>query len=398
MPVKGEYLMPTYAPAPVTFVSGEGCRLFDDQGKEYLDFLCGIAVTTLGHAHPKVTEAICRQAGTLSHVSNLFSNAVGPELAATIDRLITAAIERIGGGASAGRVFFGNSGAEANECALKLARRRGGPDRRTIVSVEGGFHGRTFGALAATAQPEKQAAFTPLPGGFIQVPFGDPDAFDALDDPDQVAAVIVETIQGERGVRPLPAPILAAARHFCDEHGALLIMDEIQTGLGRTGRWFGFEHSRVVPDVVTLAKALGNGMPIGACWARGEVAGAFSPGDHGSTFGGQPLAGSAALATLGTIEKEGLVARAAEAGESLAGKLSGLPSVTEVRGAGLLIGLGLAEGVDPKAVARAALERGLVVNAIAPSTLRLAPPLIISDSDISRGVDILADALLGGVR
>ena len=261
-------LMTTYPPPPVTFVRGRGSRLYDSEGRAYLDFLSGLAVTSLGHAHPVVAEALANQAVTLLHVSNLFGNNVGPEVAATIDRLI-------GGG---GRVFLCNSGAEANECALKLARRWAGRGRHGVVSAYGSFHGRTLATLHATGQPQKHEAFQPLPEGFRHVAWGDFDALAAAVDPERVGSVLLEPVQGEGGVNMPPPGYLEAVGRLCRERGVLLILDEVQTGLGRTGRWFGFQHFGLEPDVVTLAKALGNGVPIGACWARADVAAAFRPG------------------------------------------------------------------------------------------------------------------------
>ncbi len=281
--------MRTYPEPPVTFVRGEGSRLFDTDGRAYLDFLSGLAVTSLGHAHPEVAAAIGHQAHTLSHVSNLFGNELAPEVACTIDRLVGGGTERAGG-----QVFFTNSGAEANECALKLARRWAGPGRFAVVSTWDAFHGRTMATLAATGQVAKQQPFLPMPDGFDHVPYDDLAALEAACDPGRVAAVLLEPILGEAGVVVPSSDYLGAVRELCSEREILLIVDEVQTGLGRTGRWFGFQHLGVRPDVVTLAKALGNGMPVGACWARPEVAAAFEPGDHGSTFGGQPLAMSAA--------------------------------------------------------------------------------------------------------
>ncbi|MGH9185789.1 MAG: aminotransferase class III-fold pyridoxal phosphate-dependent enzyme, partial [Acidimicrobiales bacterium] len=280
----------------MTFVRGEGSYLFDDTGRRYLDFLSGLAVTGLGHAHPAVADAIGEQARTLLHVSNLFNTAVGPEVAATLDRLL-------GGG---GQVFFCNSGAEANECAIKLARRFGGRGRHVVVSAYGSFHGRTLATLHATGQPAKHEPFQPLPEGFCHVAWADLDALAAALD-GSVAAVLLEPVQGEGGVNPASRAYFQGVRRLCDDRGALFMVDEVQTGLGRTGRWFGHQHFGVVPDVVTMAKALGNGVPIGACWARRDVAAVFEPGDHATTFGGQPLATAAALAVLDVIESEDLV-------------------------------------------------------------------------------------------
>ena len=381
------HLMHTYAEPPVTFVRGEGSRLYDTDGKEYLDFLSGLAVTSLGHAHPKVAEAIANQAATLSHVSNLFGNTIGPEVAATLDRLI-------GGGTDleGGQVFFANSGAEANECALKLARRWAGPDRFAVVSTWQAFHGRTLATLAATGQPEKQAAFLPLPEGFDHVPYDDLDAMDAACDPTRVAAVMVEPIMGEAGVVVPSSDYLIGLRQLCTDRNLLLMVDEVQTGFGRTGRWFGFQHLGIEPDVVTMAKSLGNGMPVGACWARSEVAAAFVPGDHGSTFGGQPLAMAAARATLAVMEAEDVPGRSASSGARLRAGLETLPGVMSVRGEGLLLGAVLTGPLAKDAVAEA-LEAGLVINAPAPDVLRFAPSLLVSDADIQRALGILGPIL-----
>jgi acetylornithine/N-succinyldiaminopimelate aminotransferase len=381
-----EHVMGTYARAPVAFVRGEGTRLWDSEGREYLDFLSGLAVTSLGHAHPAVADAVADQMRTLTHVSNLYYNAVQPRLAARLDALL-------GGD---GRVFFANSGAEANECAIKLARRygqaQGGKDRFHVVSTYGSFHGRTLTTLAATGQPQKQEIFQPLPPGFRQVPFADPDALVAALD-ERVCAVMLEPMQGEGGVNPAPPGYLEAVRTWCDEREALLIMDEVQTGLGRTGRWFGYQHSDVQPDVVTMAKALGNGVPIGACWARADVASAFRPGDHATTFGGQPLAARAALAVLDVMEAEDVPVRASGAGEQLTKALLTLPAVVGVRGAGLLLAAELSPGIDSAAVARTCLERGLIVNAVTPTALRFAPPLLVTHDEIDAAVRVLDQVL-----
>src|SRR3954454_19221224 len=328
-----DVLMHTYPPPPVTFVRGAGSELFDDDGKRYLDFLCGLAVTSLGHAHPAVAEAIAEQAHTLCHVSNLFGTIVGPQVAERLDRLV-------GGG---GRVFFANSGAEANECAIKLARKWGGYGRYAVVSAYNSFHGRTLATLHATGQPAKHEAFQPMPEGFRHVAWDDLDALDASLDTDVVAAVLLEPVQGEGGVNPATPEYLQGVRRLCDERGVLLMMDEVQTGLGRTGQWFGFQHAGIEPDVVTMAKALGNGMPIGAWWARADVDDAFVPGDHAPTYGGQPLAASAALATLKVMEREDVPARATKAGERLRTALEALPGVASVRGQGLLLAVELVD-------------------------------------------------------
>lgn len=376
-------LMATYAEPTVTFVSGSGCTLVDIDGRQYLDFLSGIAVTSLGHAHPEVQAAIAHQAETLLHVSNLFGTTLAPEVALTLDRLIGGGEERAGG-----QVFFANSGAEANECALKLARRWAGPGRHGVVATLDAFHGRTLASLAATGQLEKQAAFVPMPDGFVHVPYDDLDAVEAALSDSSIGAVLVEPIQGEAGVVVPSSDYLIGLRQLCTERQVLLILDEVQTGMGRTGRWFGFQHLGIEPDVVTMAKALGNGMPVGACWARAEVAAAFRPGDHGSTFGGQPLAMSAVRATLEVLERDHLPERAEEAGRFLRAALRTLPGVVEVRGEGLLVAAVLARDFAGAAVAEA-LQGGLVLNAPRPNVIRFAPPLVVTDQEIERAVAIL---------
>ena len=376
------YGMQTYGPRAVTLVRGAGTEVWDESGTRYLDFLSGIAVCSLGHAHPEVAAAIAEQAATLVHVSNFFHNEYQPALAARIDALL-------GGG---GRTFFCNSGAEANEAGLKLARRVGAErGARVVVATEGSFHGRTMGALSVTGQPAKRAPFEPLVPDIRFVPFGDAGALDAAVDAD-VAAVLVEPIQGEGGVNVAPDGYLAAARRACDRTGALLMVDEVQTGFGRTGRWFAHQHDEVTPDVVLMAKALGNGMPIGACWARGAAGEALRPGDHGTTFGGQPLAARTALTVLSVMERDDVCARARTRGAQLVAGLVALPGVAAVRGRGLL----LAAELDAPAAVRCkdlALERGLIVNAVAPTALRFAPPLLVTDDEIDEALAILAGVL-----
>jgi acetylornithine/N-succinyldiaminopimelate aminotransferase len=384
-----EHGMQTYGRLPVAFVRGDGTRLWDSEGNEYLDFLGGLAVTALGHAHPAVADALADQARTLLHVSNLYYNEIQPQVAARLDALL-------GGD---GKVFFCNSGAEANECAIKLARRygqaEGGPDRYHVLSAWGSFHGRTLSTLAATGQPQKQETFQPLPSGFRQVPFADVDALAAAMD-ERVCAVLLEPVQGEGGVQPSPSGYLEAVRALCDEREALLIMDEVQTGLGRTGRWFGHQHAtNVRPDIVTMAKALGNGVPIGACWARTPVATAFRPGDHATTFGGQPLAARAALAVLEVMEAVDAPVLAARAGARLTHALLAIDGVAAVRGVGLLLAAQLDDGIDAGAVATACLHAGLVVNAVTPTALRFAPSLLVSDGEIDDAVAVLAKVLSG---
>ncbi|MDQ3569889.1 MAG: acetylornithine/succinylornithine family transaminase [Actinomycetota bacterium] len=385
------FLMNTYPPQPVTFERGQGTVLWDDAGRRYLDFFSGVAVTSLGHAHPGVAAAVVEQARTLLHVSNHYATAVAPGVAATLDRLIGAG----GGAGGGGKVFFCNSGAEANECAIKLARKRGGPNRHGVVSAYGSFHGRTLATLHATGQPAKHEAFQPLPEGFGHAPWCDVAAFDRAVD-DSVAAVLLEPVLGEGGVHPASPEFFTAVRRICDDRGALLVVDEVQTGLGRTGRWFGFQHFGVEPDVVTMAKALGNGVPIGACWARHEVADAFAVGDHGTTFGGQPFATSAARAVLAAMEDADVPARAATAGARLAAGLESLDGVQSVRGMGLLLGAELEPPAGAREVASGALERGLVVNPVTDTALRLTPPLLVSDDEIDQALAILDETLRAG--
>jgi predicted acetylornithine/succinylornithine family transaminase len=377
--------MATYPPPPRTFVRGEGSYLFDAEGRRYLDGLSGLAVTSLGHAHPAVAQALHDQASTLLHVSNLFGTEPGPEVARTLDRLVG------DGEPAGGKVFFCNSGAEANECAIKLARRNGGRGRHVVVSTYGSFHGRTLATLHATGQPAKHEPFQPLPEGFRHVAWDDLDALAAALDPG-VAAVLLEPVQGEGGVVPAGAGYLQGVRRLCDERGALLMVDEVQTGLGRTGRWFGFQHAGVRPDVVTMAKALGNGVPIGACWARADVASVFEPGDHATTFGGQPLATAAARAVLAVMQREDVPQRAARAGGRFRERLDALPAVAEVRGPGLLLAVELS-GRDASDVNAALLEAGLVANAVTPTALRLAPSLLISDDEIDEATTIIEKVL-----
>jgi acetylornithine/N-succinyldiaminopimelate aminotransferase len=380
------HLMPTYAPAEVTFVRGAGTELWDSEGRRYLDFLAGLAVVGLGHANRAVADAVAEQARTLLHVSNLFRTEPGEDVAATLDVLVG------DGEPPGGLVFFANSGAEANECAIKLTRKFGGRGRHVVVSAFGSFHGRTLATLHATGQPTKHEAFQPLPEGFRHVAYDDLDDLERALDP-SVGAVLLEAVQGEGGVHVASVDYLRGVRALCDERGILLIVDEVQTGLGRTGRWFGFQHADVRPDVVTVAKALGNGVPIGACWARPEVAAAFEPGDHATTYGGQPLAAAAARAVLAEMIRLDVPTLAAKAGERLTAALLELPEIAAVRGLGLLLAAELQPGLDAKAIAAAALDAGLVVNAVTPTALRLAPPLTVSDDEIDEAVALLASVL-----
>lgn len=374
-------LMPTYPQQPVTFVRGLGTELWDDSGKRYLDFLCGLAVTSLGHAHPDVAAAIADQAGTLLHVSNLFATLPGSEVAATLNRLI-------GGG---GQVFFCNSGAESNEAAIKLARKWGGPGRHVVLTAEGSFHGRTLATLHATGQPAKHQPFQPLPDGFRHVPWNDLSGFEAAITGD-VAAVLLEPIQGEAGVRPADPGYLEGVEQVCREKDILFMVDEVQTGLARTGTWFGFQHYNVSPDVVCMAKALGNGMPIGATWAKTAVAAAFQPGDHATTFGGQPLATAAAKAVLELMIARDAPALTERAGARLRQGLEAIPAVESVRGYGLLLAAELIGRSGPD-TAQAALEAGLVINGVTSTAVRLAPPLLVSDNEIDEAIEILQGVL-----
>ena len=378
-------LMPNYNRPAVQFVRGEGAYLYDDNDKRYVDWLAGIAVCSLGHSHPAVAEAISAQASKLLHVSNLFGSENRMEVATTIDTLI-------GDGSPAdGQVFFANSGAEANECAIKLARKFGGRGKHNVVAAFQSFHGRTLATLAATGQPQKWEVFQPLPEGFRHAVWADlADLENKLDE--TVAAVLLEPVQGEGGVHPATVEYFAGVRKLCDERGILFMIDEVQAGLARTGRWFGFQHFDIQPDVVTMAKALGNGMPIGACWAKESVASAFEPGDHATTFGGGPLATSAARATLDTMIAIDAPGMARTASARLTEALMGLDAVTETRGLGLLMAAELKD-VDARAVAAKCLETGLVLNAVTPTALRLTPPLVITDTQIAEGIEILDAAI-----
>jgi predicted acetylornithine/succinylornithine family transaminase len=379
--------MPVFGAPQVMFVRGKGTELWDTEGQRYLDFLSGLAVTSLGHAHPAVAEALAHQAGELLHVSNFFANPVATRAAIEVNRLLADATGH------AGQVFFTNSGAEAVECALKLARKHGGRGRHVVVSAFGSFHGRTLAALAATGQPTKHEPFQPMPEGFRHVAWGDLDALAGAVD-GSVAAVLIEPVQGEGGVNPAPDGYLAGIRRLCDETGALMIVDEIQTGFARTGRWFGFEHDEVAPDVVTLAKAMGNGVPVGACWARRDVAAVFEPGDHGSTYSGTAIATAAVNAVIEEMRRIDAPALAAGQGAKLAASVAELPAVSSVRGRGLLLAAEL-DGVEAPAAYRTLLDRGLIVNAVTPTSLRLAPPITVSDAEIEEAVALLAAELDG---
>jgi len=371
-------VMNTFGDPQRVLVRGEGCRVWDADGNRYLDLLAGIAVNALGHAHPAIVEAVTRQLQTLGHISNFFASGPQIELAERLLALLDAP----------GRVFFANSGTEANEAAFKATRRTG---RTTIVAAEGSFHGRTMGALALTSKAAYREPFEPLPGEVRWVPYGDEDALtEAVDE--TVAAVILEPIQGEAGVVDPPEGYLAAARRITAEHGALLWFDEVQTGMGRTGSWFGHDNSGVRPDLVTLAKGLGGGIPIGACVALGDAGTLLGPGHHGTTFGGNPVATAAALAVIATIEDEGLLEAARNRGDQIADGLGRHPRVAAVTGAGLLRGVVLTEPRSAE-VQSAALDAGLIVNAPRPDRLRLTPPLILSEDEAADAIRTLSTVL-----
>ncbi|HEU5249455.1 MAG TPA: acetylornithine transaminase [Thermoanaerobaculia bacterium] len=380
-------LFRNYKRAPVAFSHGSGVRLFDLEGREYLDFIGGIAVSSLGHAHPALVAALANQAARYLHVSNLYQI---PEQVAAARRLVAAS--------GLDRAFFCNSGAEANEAAIKLARKRAktakGPGCHEILVTDNSFHGRTLATVAATGNPRYQQGFEPLPPGFRFVPFDDLAAMRAAVT-DATCAILVEPVQGEGGVVPPSPGYLPGLRSLCDEKGLLLILDEVQTGIGRTGRMFAYQHAGIRPDLVTIAKGVAGGVPAGILLATEEAASHFVPGDHGSTFGGNALASAAIVAVLDVIEREGLVENAAAMGARLVaglGKLRGKhPVIREIRGAGLLVGVDLS--VDAAPVVEACLARGLLVNAVRPATLRFAPPLVVTAAEVDRALDLLDSAL-----
>ena len=389
MALDHEYVMGTYARQPVVFVRGEGARLWDSEGREYLDFLSGIAVVGVGHCHPKVAGAIADQAHRLMHVSNLFHNPLQAKLA-----------ERLCALAGMEKVFFCNSGTEANEAALKIARKWGkkqrGEECYEIITFTGSFHGRTMGAVSATAQPKYQAPFAPLVPGFIYAPLNDLATLDELIT-EKTCAVMIEPLQGESGINPATPDFLAGVRALCDEAEVLLILDEIQCGMGRTGHFLASQGVGVQGDIVTMAKGIADGFPMGACLARGSAATTLVPGDHGSTFAGQPLACAASLATLDVMEEERLMERAAEVGGYFKSRLQELQKalpdrIKEVRGRGLMVGLQLSTP-DAKAVQKYLMEAGIVINATSDSVLRFVPPLIVTPADCDRVVATIEQAL-----
>jgi acetylornithine aminotransferase len=377
--------MHTYARLPVTFSHGDGCRITDVAGKVYLDALSGIAVNTLGHNHPVLVKAIAEQAGRMLHVSNLYGVREQEQLA---DKLCAVSGMQ--------EVFFCNSGCEANEAAIKLARFHGhqqGVDTPAIIVMEKAFHGRTLATLSATGNRKAQAGFEPLVSGFVRVPYNDLAAIRAVADNNKnVVAVMLEMVQGEGGINIASSEFQQGLRQLCDEKGWLMICDEVQCGIGRTGKWFGFQHAGVVPDVMTLAKGLGSGVPVGACVTAGRAAGLFKPGNHGSTFGGNPLACTAALTTLAAIEKDGLMARADKVGaglrEGLRDALAGSRGVVDIRGKGLMIGIELDRPCGE--LVRKALDAGLLINVTADKVVRLLPALVMTDAEASELVERLS--------
>jgi acetylornithine/N-succinyldiaminopimelate aminotransferase len=377
--LEARWVMPTYARAPVQFVRGEGARLWDSEGKEYLDFLAGISVCSVGHCHPAVVEAVRGQVGTLTHTSNLYLTEGAVLLA---DRLASSSL--------GGKVFLCNSGTEANECAIKLVRKhahRRGIEAPEIVVLEGAFHGRTMGSLSATPGLATNESFVPYLSGFRTVPRHDPGALSAAVG-ERTAAVMLEPIQGETGVHVVPDEVIAAAREACDRAGALLVFDEIQTGMGRTGSLWAYEQLPVRPDVMTTAKALGGGLPVGACVAAPDASDVLERGDHGSTFAGGPLIAAASLAAFDVIDDPELLRRVRDLGTRFCEGLEEIDGIGEVRGRGLMVGARL-DGLDAKEAAARALEEGLVINPIGQDTLRFLPPLVIGEAEVDEALEIL---------
>ena len=382
--LESRYVMPTYAKSPVEFVRGEGAKLWDAEGREYLDFFAGLSVHNAGHCHPKITDAITEQTALLGGVSNLYYTAPAMRLA---ERLVECSL--------GGKVFLCNSGLEANECALKLARKRAhrlGIDEPEVVVLDRAFHGRSIATLAATPRLAREELFGALPAGFVAVPPDDPDALRVAVG-EGTAAVLLEPIQGEAGVFPIADEVLVAAREACDDAGALLIFDEIQTGMGRTGSLWAYEQLPVRPDVMTAAKALGGGLPVGACVTAPELGDVLQVGDHGSTFAGAPIAAAAALAALEVIDDPALLRRARELGGRFMAALAEIDAVAEVRGRGLMVGVSLTQGMDASAVARRALDSGLVINVPGPDMLRFLPPLVIGEEEVETAVRVVRDVL-----
>jgi len=383
------YAMPTYARAPVEFVRGEGCTLWDSEGREYLDLFAGVSVHNAGHCHPRIVGAITDQAGEVAGISNLYYSTPAMRLH-----------QRLAESSLGGRAFLCNSGAEANECAIKLVRRHAharGIDRPEIVVLEGGFHGRTLGALAATVKMAREDLFGPLPEGFVGVPRDDAAALEAAVG-DRTAAVMLEPIQGESGVHPIDDQVLESARRACEASGALLVFDEIQTGMGRTGHLWAFEGGPVRPDVMTTAKALGGGLPVGGCVIAKHVGNGLELGEHGSTFAGGPIAARAALTALEILSDAELLASVRERGAELEKHCAQIEGIESVRRRGLMIGLRLAEGLDSREIVAAGLDAGIVANAPNPETVRLLPPLVISEAEVLQAADRLAVAVSAAAR
>lgn len=387
---QNKHLMQTYGRLPVSFVRGEGAWLWDDRGNQYLDAMTGIAVCSLGHSHPAVTEAVCQQAGTLLHTSNWFNIPAQTGLADDLCRL-----------SGMDRVFFSNSGAEANEAAIKLARLWGhnrGVEQPTIIVTEHSFHGRTLATLTATGSRKVQAGFEPLVQGFARVPFNDIEAISQVGENNPgVVAIMVEPVQGEGGINIPDAGYLKQLRELCDSNDWLLILDEIQTGMGRTGKWFACQHESVQPDIMTLAKALGNGVPIGACLAAGKAADVLQPGNHGSTFGGNPLACTAAHAVVQTIESEHLVDKASVLGQriltGLTRALDGIEGVTAIRGIGMMLAIELDRPCP--ALMQAGLDQGIVLNVTSGNVVRLLPPFILTEDEADQVIELTAQVVSG---
>lgn len=386
------YVMHTFARKPVCLVEGRGMHVFDDQGRDHLDFIAGIGVCSLGHCHPALVAAISEQAAKLIHVSNYYYIEKRGEVSRMLCEMLDAHLPE--GEGFNWKTFYANSGAEANECAMKLARlyaRRFGNGGTDIVTLDGSFHGRTMETLAATAQPAKQEAFQPLPGGFLHTPINDIDALRALfaDGSKHICAVMVEVIQGESGVHPCTPEFLQAAERLCRENGALLIADEVQTGIYRTGKPFGFQNFGITPDIVSMAKGIASGFPMGACAAKEEVARSFEPGDHGTTFGGSNLAIASAYATLSTLMEGSFSESICETGAYLRSRLAEIPGVENVRGMGLMTGCDV-PGVDAPQLVLDAIDDGFLLNATGPHTLRFLPPLICTKDDAAQAADYLA--------
>jgi len=371
-----------YGVPEITLIKGKGLNVQDVEGKLYLDFLGGIATNILGHAHPSIISAVSKQVRTLNHVSNFYSH---PNAVLLAEKLVSLTKTKNA------KVFFCQSGAEANEAAIKLSRKSG---RSHIVAAQGSFHGRTMGALSLTGQPSKREPFLPLLKNVKHVPYGDIEAM-RRSITKKTAMVIIEPIMGEAGVIVPPTDYLQGLRQLCDKNGALLVIDAVQTGMGRTGDWFGYEYSGITPDVITLAKGLGGGLPLGAMIAIGDSADLFKPGEHGSTFGGNPITTAAALAVIKTIEKQNILKRVRRQGQVLIQELALIPGVSQVRGAGLLIGIEL-ENANSDEIARKLAEAGVLVNAANSSTIRIAPALIVSDSQIRKFINTFREVLISG--